>query len=135
MAPIQSVQAAWLDEDLECIGVNNCNPETCTDTRASETSNSQDFSHNNDTTITSTSTNPMTITTFHLYCHCHCHCHCIQSRNRYSRTRYSYGNRLTYQPPTSFFLFLFAFLTYHTIPRNRFYRLAVQCSSFNVFVY
>lgn len=66
MAPIQSVQAAWLDEDLECIGVNNCNPETCTDTRASETSNSQDFSHNNDTTITititSTSTNPMTVT-------------------------------------------------------------------------
>lgn len=63
MAPIQSVQAAWLDvEDLGCVGVNNCNPETCTDTRASETSNSQDFSHNNDTTITSTSTNPMTVT-------------------------------------------------------------------------
>lgn len=61
MAPIQSVQAAWL-EDLGCVGVNNCNPETCTDTRASETSNSQDFSHNNDTTITSTSTNPMTVT-------------------------------------------------------------------------
>ena len=45
MAPIQSVHAEWLDvEDFGCVGVNNCNPETCTDTSAVDVSASQEQS-------------------------------------------------------------------------------------------
>ncbi len=38
MAPAtQLAQADWLDvEDFGCVGVNNCNPETCTDSSVSE---------------------------------------------------------------------------------------------------
>ena len=57
MAPIQSVQAEWLDvEDFGCVGVNNCNPETCTDTSATEQSTSIDQLANNGSTSTATST-------------------------------------------------------------------------------
>lgn len=56
MAPAtQSAQADWLDvEDFGCVGVNNCNPETCTDSSVSEVGTEQ--STNADTTSTSTST-------------------------------------------------------------------------------
>ncbi|TVP39236.1 exported protein of unknown function [Candidatus Nitrosocosmicus arcticus] len=47
MAPIQSVQAEWLDvDDFGCVGVNNCNPETCTDTSGVETGVDQTSSNN-----------------------------------------------------------------------------------------
>ncbi len=52
MAPIQSVHAEWLDvEDFGCVGVNNCNPETCTDTSAVDVSASQEQSANINSTI------------------------------------------------------------------------------------
>ena len=39
MAPVNSIQAGWLDvKDFGCVGVNNYNTETCTDTSAAETS-------------------------------------------------------------------------------------------------
>ena len=45
MAPVQSVQAEWLDvEDFGCVGVNNCNPETCTDTSAVDVGSAQEQS-------------------------------------------------------------------------------------------
>ena len=57
MAPVNSVQADWLDvEDFGCVGVNNCNPETCTDTSAVDVSSSQEQSGNVNSTSTATST-------------------------------------------------------------------------------
>ncbi len=47
MAPVSSVQADWLDvEDFGCVGVNNCNPETCTDTSAVDVGSAQEQSAN-----------------------------------------------------------------------------------------
>ena len=61
MAPIQSVQAEWLDvEDFGCVGVNNCNPETCTDTSAVDVSASQEQSANINSTSTANSTLALT---------------------------------------------------------------------------
>ncbi len=56
MAPVQSVQAEWLDvEDFGCVGVNNCNPETCTDTSAVDVGSAQEQSANINSTSTATS--------------------------------------------------------------------------------
>lgn len=61
MAPINAVQADWLDvEDFGCVGVNNCNPETCTDTGITEVSNEQNQLTNNGSTSTATSTLTLT---------------------------------------------------------------------------
>jgi len=61
MAPIQSVQAEWLDvEDFGCVGVNNCNPETCTDTSAVDVGTAQEQSANINSTSTATSTTTLT---------------------------------------------------------------------------
>ena len=70
MAPIQSVQAEWLDvEDFGCVGVNNCNPETCTDTSAVDVSASQEQSANINSTSYSFSWSLFGPKyTFHLYC-------------------------------------------------------------------
>jgi hypothetical protein len=64
MAPVQSVQAEWLDvEDFGCVGVNNCNPETCTDTSAVDVGSAQEQSANINSTSTATSTLTLTPTT------------------------------------------------------------------------
>ena len=52
----QSAQAAWLDvEDFGCVGVNNCNPETCTDSSVSEVGTEQTTNAVNGSTSDSTS--------------------------------------------------------------------------------
>ncbi|WP_148685212.1 hypothetical protein [Candidatus Nitrosocosmicus hydrocola] len=57
MAPAtQSAQADWLDvEDFGCVGVNNCNPETCTDSSVSEVGTEQSTSADRGGTSSSTS--------------------------------------------------------------------------------
>ena len=70
IAPVQSVQAEWLDvKDFGCVGVNNCNPETCTDTSGVETDVDQTSSNNSGA---ASGVNSFTLTptdTFHMYCH------------------------------------------------------------------
>ncbi len=70
MAPVNSIQADWLDvKDFGCVGVNNCNPETCTDTSAAETSVDQTSINNTgDSTCQISSTLTLTPNcTFHMY--------------------------------------------------------------------
>ena len=57
MAPAtQSAQADWLDvEDFGCVGVNNCNPETCTDSSVSEVGTEQSTNAFNGSSSTSIS--------------------------------------------------------------------------------
>ena len=57
MAPAtQSAQADWLDvEDFGCVGVNNCNPETCTDSSVSEVGTEQSTNAFNGSSSTSES--------------------------------------------------------------------------------
>ena len=57
MAPAtQSAQADWLDvEDFGCVGVNNCNPETCTDSSVSEVGTEQSTNADTNSTATSSS--------------------------------------------------------------------------------
>lgn len=55
MAPTtQSAQADWLDvSDFGCVGVNNCNPETCTDSSVSEIGTEQNTNADTDSTSSS----------------------------------------------------------------------------------
>lgn len=57
MAPAtQSVQVDWLDvEDFGCVGVNNCNPETCTYSSVSEVGTAQNTNADTDSSSSSTS--------------------------------------------------------------------------------
>jgi len=57
MAPTtQLAQADWLDvRDFGCVGVNNCNPETCTDSSVSEVGTEQNTNANNESDAASTS--------------------------------------------------------------------------------
>ena len=70
MAPVNSIQADWLDvKDFGCVGVNNCNTETCTSTSAAETSVDQ-TSINNTGNSTCQISSTLTLTpncTFHMY--------------------------------------------------------------------
>ena len=63
MAPAtQSAQADWLDvEDFGCVGVNNCNPETCTDSSVSEVGTEQSTSADRGGTSSSTSATGLAI--------------------------------------------------------------------------
>lgn len=67
MAPVNSVQADWLDvEDFGCVEVNNCNPETCTDTSDVDTSSSQQQSVNINSTRKASCSHFCPSYTFHL---------------------------------------------------------------------
>ena len=63
MAPAtQSAQAAWLDvEDFGCVGVNNCNPETCTDSSVSEVGTEQSTNADTDSSSSSSSSTGITV--------------------------------------------------------------------------
>ena len=62
MAPVNSVQADWLDvEDFGCVGVNNCNPETCTDSSAVDVSSTISPNADNGST-TGATTSSQTLT-------------------------------------------------------------------------
>ncbi len=62
MAPAtQLAQADWLDvRDFGCVGVNNCNPETCTDSSNVEVGTAQEGLANNGGITTQTSTTALT---------------------------------------------------------------------------
>ncbi len=63
MAPAtQSAQADWLDvEDFGCVGVNNCNPETCTDSSVSEVGTAQNTNADTESSAASESATGLAI--------------------------------------------------------------------------
>jgi hypothetical protein len=115
MAPIQSVQADWLDvEDFGCVGVNNCNPATCTDTSAVDVSSTISPNSNNGsvTGATSKTQNLIPVTPFT--------CAAGEVEEEEEQILFQEHHKLVTNHSPFLFICFFNIL-YHTIPWNHFY--------------